>query len=134
MRAMTRQASRTPEIEEKSGSARGIRWNLDDALPAHSGKIFNAFGDQLSSILGEFELSGEWLDQQITSEFFTWLFNEYEEIVKTNSRLEPSRLALKKLTRRVHLSEAGFDISSRAFWKCGFEELGRVVAELRRVV
>ncbi len=87
MRAMTRQAGSATEIEEKSGSAKGIRWNLDDALPAHSGKIFTALVDQLSSILAEFELSRDRLDQQITPEFFTQLLNEYEQIVKMNSRL-----------------------------------------------
>jgi oligoendopeptidase F len=31
------------------------------------------------------------------------------------------------------LSEAGFDIRSRSFWQSGYDELGRVVSELRKV-
>ncbi len=68
-------------------AAKGIRWNLDEVLPARSGKLFSNFIEQLESALVEFESGRSYLNDEISSDQFLLLMKSYEQLTKMITRL-----------------------------------------------
>jgi oligoendopeptidase F len=75
------------QFEDKMSSANGIRWKLEDVLPAHSGKIFTNFIDQFESMLVKFESERKYLDEQLSPDKFLQILCNYEEIQRMAARL-----------------------------------------------
>lgn len=67
--------------------AKGVRWMLDEVLPARSGKIFSSFIEQLESSLIEFESGRKHLADDISPEQFFFMLSNYEQIAKMTTRL-----------------------------------------------
>jgi oligoendopeptidase F len=68
--------------------AAGVRWNLTDALPARSGKIFQAdILDPLEGLVTELENMRPELTMKISGERFMQLLGDYERIVRIRARL-----------------------------------------------
>jgi oligoendopeptidase F len=66
----------------------GLKWNLDDVLPARSGKLFqSAVLDRLEGMVSEFENERSSLNESISNETFVKLLRYYEEIARMRSRL-----------------------------------------------
>jgi oligoendopeptidase F len=75
------------QLVEKVGAA-GVRWNLDDVLPARSGKIFqSAILDQLEGLIVELENARPELVESISKDRFLELLDHYEKIFRLRSKL-----------------------------------------------
>jgi oligoendopeptidase F len=68
-------------------AAKGIRWNLDEVLPARSGKLFSNFIEQLESALVEFESGRSYLNDDISNDQFLLLMKSYELMTRMIARL-----------------------------------------------
>lgn len=65
-----------------------VRWNLEEVLPARSGKLFQSLVvDDLEGMVVEFESARSELGDSITNEKFQALLDLYEKIARTRSRL-----------------------------------------------
>ena len=81
------QAASQTEFKEKMSSANGIRWKLDDLLPAQSGKIFSTFIEQFESLLVEFESARKYLADTLGAERLVQILSDYEKIQRMCARL-----------------------------------------------
>jgi oligoendopeptidase F len=80
---LTQVASNQSEV-----AAANIRWNLNDVLPASSGKLFqSSVLDQLEGMLVEFENARSLLNDSISSDQLLMMLDRYEKISRLNSRL-----------------------------------------------
>jgi oligoendopeptidase F len=71
-----------------AGPAIGIKWNLNDVLPATSGKIFqSSVLDRLEGMLVEFENSRAKLRDSINQGEFMTFLNDYEIICRIRAKL-----------------------------------------------
>jgi oligoendopeptidase F len=75
------------EFNEKTSSAMGVRWNLDDVLSAHSGKIFTTFVEQIEAMIVEFESERVRLNDQTGVDEFLHMLSQYERIQRMVARL-----------------------------------------------
>ena len=65
-----------------------IRWNLDDVLPARSGKLFqSSVLDQLDGLVTEFEGKRSTLVNELRKDELLQLLEQYEKISRLTSRL-----------------------------------------------
>jgi oligoendopeptidase F len=83
---MTQATSQT-QFDDKTSSANGIKWRLEDVLPAHSGKIFTTLIEQFESMTVEFESTRNNLDDRLSADRFLQILGEYEKIQRMAARL-----------------------------------------------
>jgi oligoendopeptidase F len=73
---------------EVSDATSHARWNLNDVLPARSGKIFQAsISDLLEGLIIEFENSRSELNDSISRNQFMNFLEQYEKITRLRSKL-----------------------------------------------
>jgi oligoendopeptidase F len=77
----------TSQTQLETSPARGIRWRLEDVLPAHSGKIFTSFLEQFESMIVEFESQRTHLSDRLSTESFLQILDQYEKIQRMAARL-----------------------------------------------
>jgi oligoendopeptidase F len=74
--------------KEEQSSAVGVKWHLEDVLPATSGKLFQTTVlDRLESLLVEFENSRAELTDSISQDRFANFLLDYESICRLMARL-----------------------------------------------
>jgi oligoendopeptidase F len=75
-------------FEEESKEISMVRWNLNDVLPARTGRVFQSeILDQLEGLLADFEGKRAQLNDKIDSVLLLGLLEQYERISKLTSRL-----------------------------------------------
>lgn len=75
-------------MNEGSDAASNVRWNLNDVLPASSGKLFqSSVLDQLEGLVVEFENMRSKLDGSISIENLRVALEHYEKIARLSARL-----------------------------------------------
>ncbi|MGI0079159.1 MAG: M3 family oligoendopeptidase [Nitrososphaerales archaeon] len=67
--------------------ASGIRWTLDDVLPAHSGKLFTGVLERLEAMLVEFESQRSQLKEDLSASKFQSLLRDYDQIMQIRAKL-----------------------------------------------
>jgi oligoendopeptidase F len=73
---------------EKARAGAGVRWNLDDVLPASSGKLLQASVlDRLEGMVVEFERARPLLNESVDAATFVELLKAYEGIARLRVRL-----------------------------------------------
>ncbi len=67
--------------------ATGVRWSLNDVLPARSGELFTSFLRELEGRLEVFESLRNELNAKLSPDIFASVLEKYEQIVRMRSRL-----------------------------------------------
>lgn len=122
--------SQAVKIQLEDSPAKGIRWRLEDVLPAQSGKIFTTFIEQLESMVVEFESKRSDLTNEIKEQKFLAMLSDYENIVKMQVRLGSYGFMLfsedtrsqEGRTFKARAEEINTDVANRIlffelFWK-----------------